>query len=57
MCKYFYVKDKNKAITISYLLKEDFMTFNDYKYKGRKIYSFVRSERLNRVLKTLEEYK
>ena len=54
--KYFTTRSKNKAITISYLLNEDFMAFTDMRDKTKDVYSFRNSEKLQEVLKIVEKY-
>ena len=53
--KYYTTKFKNKAITISFLIGEDFMTFQDK--RGGKIYSFKNTDKLRSMIKLIEKIK
>lgn len=53
--KYYTTKFKNKAITISFLISEDFMTFDDK--RGGKIYSFKNTDKLQSMIKLIEKIK
>lgn len=48
--KYYVVKNKNLAITISYLLNTPFYTYDDLYEKGKKIYSFEDTVKFREIL-------
>lgn len=55
--KYYTTRVKNKAITISFLLGEDFMAFKDMRDKTKDIYSFKNSDNLQHILNEIEKIK
>ena len=48
--KYYIMKNKNMAITISFLLNKPFYTFDDRFEKGKKVYSFEDNEKFREIL-------
>mgnify|MGYP000214094456 CR=1 FL=1 len=55
--KYFVTRYKNFAITLSFLLGEDFMRFDDKREEGKKIYSFKNSDKLQNMVSKIDESK
>ena len=55
--KYFVTRYKNFAITLSFLLGEDFMRFDDKREEGKKIYSFKNSDKLQNMVSKIDELK
>lgn len=55
--KYFVTRYKNFAITLSFLLNEDFMRFDDKREEGKKIYSFKNSDKLQNMVSKIDELK
>lgn len=55
--KYYTTPYWNKAITISFLLNEDFMAFEDKRDRTKKIYSFKNSDRLKTILEEINKIK
>ena len=55
--KWFTTISKNKAITISYLLGEDYLKFTDKRDNKTILYGFKNSEKLEKVLNTINEYR
>lgn len=55
--KYYTTPYWNKAVTISFLLNEDFMAFEDRRDRKKKIYSFTNSEKLQEILKEMNRLK
>lgn len=54
MSKYYVIHDKNFAMTIKWLTKENYMVFDN---EDGKAYSFIYSERLKLALKLAQEMK
>lgn len=48
--KYYVMKNKNFAITVSYLLNRPFYTFDDRFEEGKKVYSFLDDEKFREIL-------
>lgn len=48
--KYYVMKNKNMAITISFLLGRSFYTFDDRFNEGRKVYSFIDDDKFREIL-------
>ena len=48
--KYYFMKNKNMAITISFLLGRSFYTFDDRFNEGRKVYSFIDDDKFREIL-------
>lgn len=46
---YFIVYSKNLAITLGYLLKRDYYTFNDMKDNNKKVYGFTKDDEFLRI--------
>lgn len=55
--KYYVLKNKNLAITISYILGEDFYKFDDRFKQGKKVYSFKNTKEFKEVLTKINELK
>ncbi|MDU1068162.1 hypothetical protein [Clostridium sp.] len=55
--KYYFIKGKNKAITISYLLCEDFKIVDDRFDSNNKFYVFKKSNRLFEVMSKMKNIK
>lgn len=52
--EYYFCKNKNLAITLSYITKENFYVFDDKYVKGEKIYSFRNTEKLSEAFDLIE---
>lgn len=48
--KYYIMKNKNMAITISFLLGRSFYTFDDRFNEGKKVYSFIDDDKFREIL-------
>lgn len=48
--KYYIMKNKNMAITISFLLNKPFFTFDDRFEEGKKVYSFEDNDKFREIL-------
>ncbi|UYZ34177.1 hypothetical protein OD350_18200 [Clostridium beijerinckii] len=50
--EFYIINNKNLAITISTLLNEDFLTFDDKRKgkEGKKCYSFKNTEKFRKIL-------
>ncbi|MBP1889786.1 hypothetical protein J2Z53_001369 [Clostridium moniliforme] len=48
--KYYVLKNKNMAITISFLLNKPFYTFDDRFNEGKKVYSFEDDDKFREIL-------
>lgn len=57
--EFYIIRNKNLAITISYLLNENFYTFDDTRVgmEGKKIYSFKNSNKLKNILNMIFDIK
>lgn len=55
--KWYTTKNKNRAITISYLLNEDFMKFTDKRDSETILYGFKTSDKLEDILNIVNKYR
>lgn len=55
--KYYIIENKGLAIAISYLINEDFMTFDDRYCKDRKLYSFIKTDKFQKALALLPKLR
>ena len=55
--QYYPIRNKNLAITISWLLGEDFLTFDDKFNEGKKYYSFRNTEKFQEILTLVSEIR
>ena len=55
--KYYTTSYKSKADCIMFLTDENYMIFNDKRDQTKKIYSFVNSEKVQKVLKEIYRIK
>ncbi|MBY6838797.1 hypothetical protein [Clostridium botulinum] len=53
MNKYYIVNDKGLAIALSYVINEDFFTYDDKHCKDKKVYSFKYTDKFKRALQLL----
>lgn len=54
---YYIIENKGLAIAISYLISEDFYTFNDKFCKDRKLYSFIKTDKFKKALDILPKLR
>lgn len=55
--KVYIIESKALAIAISYVIGEDFYTYDDRFNKGKKIYSFLKTEKFKKALKIVLDLK
>lgn len=55
--KTYIVENKNLALAISYIINENFYTFDDRYNEGKKIYSFLKTEKFEEVLTIMTNLK
>lgn len=55
--KTYIVKNKNLALAISYIINEDFYTYEDKYNEGKKIYSFLKTQKFEEVLTIMTNLK
>lgn len=51
--KVYIIENKALAIAISYIISEDFYTYDDKYNDGKKIYSFLKTEKFQKALPIL----
>jgi hypothetical protein len=51
--KVYIIENKALAMAISYIIQEDFFTYDDRYNEGKKIYSFLKTEKFQKVLPIL----
>lgn len=49
--EYYIIHNKNIAIAISNLINEHFLTFDDVRKEGKKVYSFKNTSKFRQALK------
>lgn len=54
---YYIIKDKGLATAISYIINEDFYTYDDRYIKDKKVYSFKYTEKFKKALEILPELR
>jgi hypothetical protein len=57
--EYYAIENKNLAITLSYMLGEDFYTYDDTRKnrEGKKLYSFRNTDRFKEIMKLVFDVK
>ena len=55
--KVYIIESKALAIAISFITDEDFFTYNDRFNDGKKIYSFLKTEKFKKALRTILDLK
>ena len=55
--KVYIIESKALAIAISFIIDEDFYTYDDRYVKDKKIYSFLKTEKFKKALKTILDLK
>lgn len=55
--KVYIIESKALAIAISFVIDEDFYTYDDRYVKGKKLYSFLKTEKFKKAFKTIIELK
>lgn len=55
--KTYIIENKNLALAISYIISEDFYTFDDRYNEGKKIYSFLKTKKFEEVLTIMTNLK
>lgn len=55
--KYYVIKNKNLAITVSYLLNKSFFTFDDRFNLGKKVYSFEDTQQFRDILTLIKSLR
>lgn len=56
---YYIINNKNLAITLSYLLKQDYYTYDDTRQgrEGKKLYSFKNTNEFKKVLTLINDIR
>jgi hypothetical protein len=55
--KTYIVKNKNLALAISYIINQDFYTYDDRFNEGKKVYSFIKTKKFEDVLTLVTNLK
>ena len=55
--KYYTIFNKNLACALSYLTGQKFYTFDSFEDANKKVYSFERTDRLNKAMTQIQQLK